>query len=87
MINQSANATLALGASPIMATSPAEMEDLSKFTGALLVNFGTITDKEGMLVAGSSFIWFIITHLFGILRLQGGVQTQPENQLYLILWA
>ncbi|TFK54360.1 HK-domain-containing protein [Heliocybe sulcata] len=50
--NQSANATLALGASPIMATSPHEMEDLEKATGALLVNFGTITDKEGMLQAG-----------------------------------
>lgn len=50
--NQSANATLALGASPIMATSPHEMEDLSKVIGALLVNFGTISDKEGMLVAG-----------------------------------
>lgn len=50
--NQSANATLALGASPIMATAPEEMEDLSKVIGALLVNFGTITDKEGMLLAG-----------------------------------
>jgi thiamine-phosphate diphosphorylase/hydroxyethylthiazole kinase len=35
-----------------MATSPQEMEDLSKITGALLVNFGTITDKDGMLLAG-----------------------------------
>ncbi|KZT19913.1 Hydroxyethylthiazole kinase [Neolentinus lepideus HHB14362 ss-1] len=50
--NQSANATLALGASPIMATSPHEMEDLQKATGALLINFGTIADKEGMLQAG-----------------------------------
>ncbi|KDQ57589.1 hypothetical protein JAAARDRAFT_207093 [Jaapia argillacea MUCL 33604] len=49
---QSANATLALGASPIMATSPEEMEDLEKVTGSLLVNFGTITDKQGMLLAG-----------------------------------
>jgi thiamine-phosphate diphosphorylase/hydroxyethylthiazole kinase len=51
-MNQSANATLALGASPIMATAPEEMEDLSRIVGALLVNFGTITDKEGMLLAG-----------------------------------
>ncbi|KAI0342020.1 Hydroxyethylthiazole kinase [Trametopsis cervina] len=50
--NQSANATLALGASPIMATSPEEMEDLSKATGALLVNFGTIQNIDGMLAAG-----------------------------------
>lgn len=51
-MNQSANATLALGASPIMATAPEEMEDLSRIVGALLVNFGTITDIEGMLLAG-----------------------------------
>ncbi|KAI0742200.1 Hydroxyethylthiazole kinase [Irpex lacteus] len=49
---QSANATLALGASPIMATAPEEMEDLSKATGALLVNFGTIQNLDGMLAAG-----------------------------------
>jgi len=50
--NQSANATLALGASPIMATALAEMEDLSRVSGALLVNMGTVTDKDGMLLAG-----------------------------------
>lgn len=50
--NQSANATLALGASPIMATAPEEMEDLSRVLGALLINFGTIKDKEGMILAG-----------------------------------
>ncbi|KAF7983776.1 hypothetical protein HWV62_18984 [Athelia sp. TMB] len=50
--NQSANATLALGASPIMATAPEEMEDLSHVIGSLLINFGTIKDKEGMLLAG-----------------------------------
>ena len=44
---------MALGASPIMATAPQEMEDLSKVSGALLVNFGTITDKIGMLEAGA----------------------------------
>lgn len=52
VMNQSANATLALGASPIMATAVQEMEDLSKISGALLVNFGTISDKSGMLEAG-----------------------------------
>lgn len=50
--NQSANATIALGASPIMATSPEEMEDLGKVIGGLLVNFGTIKDLDGMLAAG-----------------------------------
>ncbi|KAH9855176.1 Hydroxyethylthiazole kinase [Lenzites betulinus] len=49
---QSANATLALGASPIMATAPEEMPDLSTAAGALLVNFGTIQNLDGMLAAG-----------------------------------
>ncbi|ELU45074.1 Hydroxyethylthiazole kinase family domain-containing [Rhizoctonia solani AG-1 IA] len=54
VIAQSANATLALGASPIMATAPEEMEDLSKVAGGLLINFGTITNKAGMLIAGKA---------------------------------
>ncbi|KAI0674972.1 Hydroxyethylthiazole kinase [Trametes maxima] len=49
---QSANATLALGASPIMATAPQEMPDLSRAAGALLVNFGTIQNLDGMLSSG-----------------------------------
>ncbi|KAG8904491.1 hypothetical protein FRB99_001667 [Tulasnella sp. 403] len=52
VVNQSANATLALGASPIMATAVEEQEDLAKIPGGLLVNMGTITDKDGMLAAG-----------------------------------
>jgi thiamine-phosphate diphosphorylase/hydroxyethylthiazole kinase len=52
VVAQSANATLALGASPIMATAPEEMDDLAKVAGGLLVNFGTVTNKAGMLVAG-----------------------------------
>lgn len=52
VVNDSANATLAVGASPIMATNPRDVADLSPAIGALLINFGTITDKEGMLVAG-----------------------------------
>ncbi|KAI0769338.1 Hydroxyethylthiazole kinase [Trametes elegans] len=52
---QSANATLALGASPIMATAPEEMVDLSIAGGALLVNFGTIQNLDGMLAAGFNY--------------------------------
>ena len=51
-MNQSANATLAIGASPIMATAVEEMEDLSKGSSALLINFGTISDLGGMFEAG-----------------------------------
>lgn len=35
-----------------MATASQEMEDLSKIPGGLLINFGTISDKQGMLEAG-----------------------------------
>ncbi|KAI0745504.1 Hydroxyethylthiazole kinase [Earliella scabrosa] len=52
---QSANATIALGASPIMATAPEEMADLAKVAGALLVNFGTIQNLDGMLAAGFNY--------------------------------
>ncbi|KAF7376113.1 TMP-TENI-domain-containing protein [Mycena sanguinolenta] len=52
--NQSANITLALGASPMMATAPEEMGDLSKLSHALLVNIGTLVSGslQGMLKAG-----------------------------------
>ncbi|KAJ7262212.1 thiamine biosynthetic bifunctional enzyme Thi4 [Mycena haematopus] len=52
--NQSANITLALGASPIMATAPEEMANLSKLSHALLVNIGTLISGSlpGMLKAG-----------------------------------
>jgi hydroxyethylthiazole kinase-like sugar kinase family protein len=51
---QSANVTLALGASPIMATEPQEMEDLSQICSALLVNIGTMRSdgRESMALAG-----------------------------------
>lgn len=51
---QSANVTLAVGASPIMATELQEMEDLSWISDALLVNIGTMRSetKESMLKAG-----------------------------------
>ncbi|THH00904.1 hypothetical protein EW026_g1703 [Hermanssonia centrifuga] len=35
-----------------MATAPEEMADLSKAIGALLINFGTIQNLDGMLAAG-----------------------------------
>jgi len=35
-----------------MATNPFDVADLSPAIGSLLVNFGTINDKEGMFVAG-----------------------------------
>ncbi|ETW81065.1 hypothetical protein HETIRDRAFT_452502 [Heterobasidion irregulare TC 32-1] len=50
--NQSANVTLALGGSPIMAAAVEEQEDLARVPGGLLINFGTVEDLDGMLAAG-----------------------------------
>ncbi|KAK0213080.1 thiamine biosynthetic bifunctional enzyme Thi4 [Desarmillaria ectypa] len=51
---QSANITLALGASPIMAFDAQEMEDIAKVCGACLINIGTLTNatRDGMVKAG-----------------------------------
>ncbi len=43
-INQTANAVLALGARPIMAEHPLEVEEITKTASALLLNTGNISD-------------------------------------------
>ncbi|KAF9268649.1 thiamine biosynthetic bifunctional enzyme Thi4 [Marasmius fiardii PR-910] len=55
VIAQSANTTISIGASPIMATSAQEMSDLAQVCDALLVNIGTLTQDAylGMLEAGT----------------------------------
>jgi thiamine-phosphate diphosphorylase/hydroxyethylthiazole kinase len=50
---QSANVTLALGGSPIMAEAEAEQADIARMPGGLLINFGTVDALDGMLAAGS----------------------------------
>ncbi|KAH8918815.1 thiamine biosynthetic bifunctional enzyme [Atractiella rhizophila] len=52
--NDSANLTLALSSSPIMSSSQAEAEDLSKIIGSLVVNLGTLNPEQvdGMRVSG-----------------------------------
>lgn len=35
-----------------MSNAPDEMQDLSQIIGGLLINIGTVTDKDGMLLAG-----------------------------------
>ncbi|QMT32195.1 hydroxyethylthiazole kinase [Alysiella filiformis] len=49
-----ANGLLALGATPMMAQSPAEMAELAAISGALVLNLGTPSDEKvaAMLVAG-----------------------------------
>jgi hydroxyethylthiazole kinase len=55
VMNYTANALLAAGASPVMAHAPNEVEDMVKFAGALVLNIGTLTDEwiNSMLIAGA----------------------------------
>ena len=54
VMNNSANALLAIGASPVMAHWGSEMEEMTAIAGALVLNIGTLDDKwiEGMKSAG-----------------------------------
>jgi len=53
-INDCANATLALGGSPVMAESPEESVEMVGFAGALVLNMGTLNPRsvESMIQAG-----------------------------------
>ena len=56
VMNNSANALLALGASPVMAHWKDEMEEMTAIAGALVINIGTL-DREwidGMKAAGTA---------------------------------
>jgi hydroxyethylthiazole kinase len=54
VMNETANATLALGALPVMAHAPEEMEEMVSLAGALVLNIGTLSRHwvEAMLTAG-----------------------------------
>ena len=54
VMNETANATLALGALPVMAHAPQEVEEMVDLAGALVLNIGTLSDHwiEAMLAAG-----------------------------------
>jgi hydroxyethylthiazole kinase len=54
VMNETANATLALGALPVMAHAPQEVEEMVGLAGALVINIGTLSDHwiEAMLAAG-----------------------------------
>jgi hydroxyethylthiazole kinase len=56
VMNETANATLALGALPVMAHAPQEVEEMVGLAGALVLNIGTLSDHwiEAMLAAGSA---------------------------------
>jgi hydroxyethylthiazole kinase len=54
VMNETANATLALGALPVMAHAPEEVEEMVSAAGALVLNIGTLSVHwiEAMLMAG-----------------------------------
>jgi thiamine-phosphate diphosphorylase/hydroxyethylthiazole kinase len=54
VINDNANATLAVGASPIMSTNCQELEDLAAVNGAMLLNMGTLNDVDMMVAAAQA---------------------------------
>ena len=53
-MNETANATLALGALPVMAHALEEVEEMVGLAGALVLNIGTLSPQwvEAMLLAG-----------------------------------
>ncbi len=54
VMNETANATLALGALPVMAHAPEEVEEMVGLASALVLNIGTLSRSwvEAMLAAG-----------------------------------
>lgn len=55
-INDCANVTLAIGASPVMATSIQEVEDMVQIADSLVINIGTITEEivQSIIKAGKA---------------------------------
>lgn len=56
VMNTTANALLAVGASPVMAHSKAEVDDMTSIANALLINIGTLDEywSEAMLIAAKT---------------------------------
>ena len=56
VMNETANATLALGALPVMAHALQEVEEMASLAGAVVLNIGTLSDHwvEAMLLAGKA---------------------------------
>jgi hydroxyethylthiazole kinase len=59
VMNETANATLALGALPVMAHAREEVEEMASVAGALVLNIGTLSGPwiEAMLLAGTRARW------------------------------
>lgn len=56
VMNNTANALLAIGASPVMAHAVEEVKDMASLASALVINMGTLSPRwvEGMLIAGET---------------------------------
>jgi hydroxyethylthiazole kinase len=56
VMNETANATLALGALPVMAHAPQEVEEMASAAAALVLNIGTLSEDwiEAMILAGKA---------------------------------
>src|SRR6059058_108256 len=56
VMNETANATLALGALPVMAHAGEEVEEMARIASALVLNIGTLSEHwvESMLLAGGA---------------------------------
>src|SRR5438874_13377639 len=56
VMNETANATLALGALPVMAHAIEEVEEMAALAGALVLNIGTLSEPwiEAMLLAAQA---------------------------------
>ena len=56
VMNETANATLALGALPVMAHAREEVAEMVRIAGALVLNIGTLSPHwvEAMLIAGAA---------------------------------
>lgn len=56
VMNETANATLALGALPVMAHAREEVAEMVRLAGALVLNIGTLSPHwvEAMLIAGAA---------------------------------
>src|SRR6185437_13938091 len=56
VMNETANATLALGALPVMAHAREEVAEMAALAGALVLNIGTLEPAwvDAMLIAGRS---------------------------------
>ncbi len=54
VMNETANATLAIGALPVMAHAPEEVAEMATVAGALVLNIGTLTRDwvDSMILAG-----------------------------------